>query len=72
MEWTPEERDNISVTPSISITIIESTIVQLLLLLYNTEYRVRLEIVIAYQGEVTSHNIMIWLFYGKLNNQAIL
>ena len=64
MGWTLEEgvEYNISVIPSAPVMVIESVIVQLLLL-YNTEYNVSLEAFAACQREASS---IVQLFYGKL------
>ena len=65
MEWTREKgaQYNIGITPSVTITVNGSTIVQLLLL-YNTEYNVSLEAVNPCQS-IASSNVQ--LFYGELN-----
>ena len=55
-------RYNISVTPSVLITFIENTIVELLLL-YNMEYSVSLEAVGTCENKESSN---VQLFYGEL------
>lgn len=69
VEWSQDEgvQYNVSVTPSIPITIIERRIE--LLLLYNIEYNVSLEAVTACQSEAST---ILQLFYGKLNSQDYL
>ena len=65
VEWTREEgarvQYNLTVTPSVTITVNGSTIVQLLLL-YNMEYNVSLEAVDPCQS-IASSNVQ--LFYGE-------
>ena len=69
MEWISEEGVQyiISVTPSASITVIGSIIVELLLL-YNTEYNVSMEAAAACQRIAPSN---VRLFYGELSSQDI-
>ena len=65
IKWTTEEgvQYNISVTPSVPISVIGNTIVQLLLF-YNTEYNVSLEAAADCQSIALSN---VQLFYGELS-----